>query len=321
MALNKVTVTLDGVDYEAEFLWDDATSSGTAEITLTVPDETSWHLPGHYYPISVKLDATGGYMGKGEEMSTSYSADDTEALRLVVKERQPPVIDLVYPADGYYLTVRDRTIKFYLLDEVGGSSIDYSTLRVVIGDTDITALITAYPCDNGYYCIGTLPDRPMGDYEVQITVSDFDGNETAISFGYKYLVLITDRTQADVDYAKSLSWTADTKGAYNASDLNRVEMAVEYMSRRLGAYNFHPITKTDWTIPDIPTINDMMRYLRNVTTIRDTLPTHSHLPDTMVGLDYTGANEIEQAIIDTDNLLNDIAVQYFYSGEIYGGDI
>ena len=322
MALEKVLVTLNGQQYEAEYTWDDTTSSGTATLTLTAPDTTSWHLPGHYYPIEIQLDASGGFMGRGEHVTTTYTADDLDALRLVVKERQPPAIDLIYPADGYYLTVRDRELKFYITDEVGGSSIDYSTLSVIAAGEDITDTIHAVPTADGYYCTGQIPDRPMGDYSIEISVSDHDGNEATREIGYRYLVLITDRTQADVSSVKSGQKNlVDGKGAYNASDLNRVEMAVEYMTRRLAAYNLRPATKTDWTQGDVPKQSDMARYLSNVRDIRDTLPTGSILPDSMDRLTYVGANQIEKALIDTDELINDIASQYLYAGDIYGGEI
>ena len=61
------------------------------------------------------------------------------------------------------------------------------------------------------------------------------------------LNLITDRTQADVDRVQYLAsvgwenmtdaekaeWSTPLKGAYNASDLNRVGAAVTYISNRL----------------------------------------------------------------------------------------
>lgn len=60
--------------------------------------------------------------------------------------------------------------------------------------------------------------------------------------------LITDRTQADVERVKALAakgfaamtaaeraeWLTGMKGAYNASDLNRVGTALNYLAGRLG---------------------------------------------------------------------------------------
>ena len=53
--------------------------------------------------------------------------------------------------------------------------------------------------------------------------------------------LITDRTQADVD-------ARNEKGTYNASDLNRVGAAMNYVADRLRAagYDPHISPKTDW---------------------------------------------------------------------------
>ena len=70
--------------------------------------------------------------------------------------------------------------------------------------------------------------------------------------------LVTDRTQADVERVKALAakgfaamtsdeqaeWLAGMKGAYNASDLNRVGTALNYLAGRLASICGKSIT---WT--------------------------------------------------------------------------
>ena len=84
--------------------------------------------------------------------------------------------------------------------------------------------------------------------------------------------LITDRTQSDVTRWRTLhdrgwggmtegekaEWSAGVKGAYNATDLNRVGEAIEYIADLFGGFGFPmAITpKTDWAIKDIPTSQD-----------------------------------------------------------------
>lgn len=97
---------------------------------------------------------------------------------------------------------------------------------------------------------------------------------------------------AYVPYTEILA-TEATKGAYNYSDLNRVERAVAELSDMLG---LGLTTKTDWSMWDIPTALDMERYLRNVATLRQQLEAETTIPAaplSMNKLTYTDANNIE----------------------------
>ena len=87
--------------------------------------------------------------------------------------------------------------------------------------------------------------------------------------------------------------TEATKGAYNYSDLNRVERAVAELSDMLG---LGLVTKTDWGMWDIPTASEMERYLNNVAVLRERVADDENvptLPTSMNNLTYTGANNIE----------------------------
>ena len=135
--------------------------------------------------------------------------------------------------------------------------------------------------------------------------------------------LITDRTQYHVTLLNRLRkkpWSSMTasektawygeaaKGAYNYTDLNRVETAVGEIAEKFG---LGLVTKTNWTLWDIPTESDMGRYLGNVVAIRDACPYEVPFPDlpaTMNRLTYSDANSIEellsrvyQAIVDNEH--------------------
>lgn len=87
--------------------------------------------------------------------------------------------------------------------------------------------------------------------------------------------------------------TLATKGAYNYSDLNRVERAVAEISDRAG---LGLTTKTDWDMWDIPTVTEMNRYLGNIAKIRTELVTETNVPAaplSMNNLTYNEANNIE----------------------------
>lgn len=148
------------------------------------------------------------------------------------------------------------------------------------------------------------------------------------------------------------------KGAYNYTDLNRVEEAVDYIADELVQapadlqafatslgvawdssfelpYDENDYTgltvKTDWTDEDIPNVTDMARYLGNLLLIQAALPVLTVAPSSMNALDYNGANAIEQMLKEVDTTLAD-AVEYrkqlirgtlalFYSGELYSGEL
>ena len=127
--------------------------------------------------------------------------------------------------------------------------------------------------------------------------------------------LITDRTAGDVQRETA-------KGFYNASDLNRVEGAVEELARLLRelpglltAYGkelgidwkqsrlgYDPAslelrTRTDWAMQDIPDGSDGERYLENVLAVCKALRVDTRdLPWTLDRLTYAGANGIEASL-------------------------
>lgn len=150
------------------------------------------------------------------------------------------------------------------------------------------------------------------------------------------LELITDRTQAHVDLLKRLrkkpEYSMDSsektqwlnvaaKGAYNYSDLNRVETAVGVLSEMMG---LNLVTKTNWTLLDRPTRSDMSRYLGNVAKIREacaTAPDMPQLPDSMDNLTYKDANNIEKVLLVAYETYETIASTWIRSGEIYSGEV
>lgn len=87
--------------------------------------------------------------------------------------------------------------------------------------------------------------------------------------------------------------TNATKGAYNYSDLNRVERMVAEISDRAGL-NLN--TKTDWKMWDLPDSSEMERYLGNIVQIRRHFSIGTELPTSMSNLTYTYANNIEMIL-------------------------
>lgn len=158
-------------------------------------------------------------------------------------------------------------------------------------------------------------------YAVALTAVTAAGVSTnyALTLYYGLLSLITDRTRADVE-------NKTNKGFYNASDLNRVGAAVQYVAERFAAQGYAVAVspKTDWLASDIPTSSELETYRQNIATLRALLavmPTTPEAPDSMAGLTYTEANSIEQILLDLDTLLTNAALAWYQSGEIYAGEV
>jgi hypothetical protein len=178
-------------------------------------------------------------------------------------------------------------------------------------------------------------------YRISVTAVNQAGLSTELSTIIYYgLHLITDRTQFDVDRVNVLAkkgwanmtaderneWSVGLKGAYNCTDLNRVQSAVSYLQERFAdvGYPIKLSNQKTWTLQDAPTQTDMAEYLADVRAIRGVLtlfrstPT---VPDTMVGFNYIKANHIEQILLDVDALLTNMVSSFVYSGEFYGGEL
>ena len=138
--------------------------------------------------------------------------------------------------------------------------------------------------------------------------------------------LVTDRTEADASRyselrdkgwaamttAERAEWVAGMKGAYNASDLNRVASAMAYLSQRFASagYSVPVSSPTDWANGDIPTKGDMDTYLDDVRRIRAALAVMDTTPSAPGSMDYltwAKANDIEKILADVDDLLTKIA--------------
>lgn len=147
------------------------------------------------------------------------------------------------------------------------------------------------------------------------------------------VTLVTDRTHSDVERVRELAakgfaamtaaeqaeWLAGMKGAYNASDLNRVETALNYLAGRLGAICGMSIAwsaKTDWAVTDIATASQAAEYRQHIQDIRNALTYPAGTPDApeLNRLTYTGANDIERILALCEELIDNIIKAFRYTG-------
>ena len=158
-------------------------------------------------------------------------------------------------------------------------------------------------------------------YAVSLTAVTAAGTSTnyALTLYYGLLTLITDRTAEDVA-------NKTAKGFYNASDLNRVGAAVQYVAERFTAQGYAVTVspKTDWLASDIPTVSELETYRQNIAALRGliaVIKSTPETPETMRFLDYIKANDIEQILLDLDALLTNAALAWYQSGELYAGEV
>lgn len=154
--------------------------------------------------------------------------------------------------------------------------------------------------------------------------------------------LITDRSEADVERFIALrnkgfaamtaeeraEWEAGMKGAYNATDLNRVGRALNYVRDRLHLAGYVGKTvftaKENWTVNDVPTAVDLAYYLAAVRVVHDAMAYYKTTPQPPYpsgSLDYKEANDIEKILIDIDELITKMLAARNFCGELYSGEV
>lgn len=90
-----------------------------------------------------------------------------------------------------------------------------------------------------------------------------------MSYSVEWIEPIYDRTYGDVQILETDTTNANTKGAYNYTDLNRVEQNTKYCMEYMVDHKIIRVPpsmaiKMNWTENDIPTRDDMIRIVRNV---------------------------------------------------------
>ena len=205
----------------------------------------------------------------------------------------------------------------------------FTALRLT--DTAVQLNWTASDGATGYnlyrdgILIATLSDtsytdviQPFTPYVYTLTAYNENGEGYAaelvvfLSPDNPILWLVTDRTQEDVTARNS-------KGVYQAVDLNRVGAAVEYLQKRLFAAGVlaDVSPRTDWTDSMWMSAGEAKVYLDNVKTMRAALampkgtPT---APDDMEKLTYVEADHIEMFLVILDALLTDMVFAYRHCG-------
>lgn len=167
MAIKTVTAVINGQTYTLT----KNSSTGKYEATITAPGKTSYHQTGGYYDVTVTATNEAG-------TSTSASGANLAGLKLVVKERVAPVINILSPSSGAYVTNSKQPVVFTVTDEAGGSGVDLTTLVIKLdGTAQASSTYTTTAVTNGYSVTFT-PTTALSDgsHTVTVDVKDHDGN-------------------------------------------------------------------------------------------------------------------------------------------------
>lgn len=170
MAISSVRAQINGTWHTLTY----DSSSGAYTATITAPGATSFNQSGGYYNVTVEATNSAG-------TTVTANGASVSGLRLVVKETVKPVITILSPSVGAFVTNNKQPIVFTVTDESGGSGVNLGSLVVkldgvaVASSTLVTTAIT-----NGY-SVTCTPASALSDgtHTVTINVNDNDGNSAA----------------------------------------------------------------------------------------------------------------------------------------------
>lgn len=167
MAIKTVQAVIDGQTYNLTY----DSASGKYKATITAPGKTSYNQTGGYYNVTVKATNDAGTTGTADGSTLA-------GLKLVVKERVAPVITIVSPASGAYVSNNKQPVVFTVTDEAGGSGVDLTTLVVKQDGTAAAASTIKTTAITNGYSVTYTPAAALSDgsHTVTIAVSDHDGN-------------------------------------------------------------------------------------------------------------------------------------------------
>lgn len=169
MAIRQVRAQVNGQWYTLTLQ-----ANGRYEASITAPGATSFNQPGGYYDVTVEATNTAGTTG-------TANAGTLDGLNLYVKETVAPVITILSPSGGAYITNNKQPVVFTITDEAGGSGVKLDSVSVKLDGSPVFAgEVTHSAISNGYSFTYT-PAQALGDGDHTVTVdaTDNDGNAAA----------------------------------------------------------------------------------------------------------------------------------------------
>lgn len=209
MAIKQVRAQVNGQWYTLTLK-----ANGRYEASITAPGATSFNQPGGYYNVTVKATNTAGTAGTAD-------AGTLDGLKLYVKETVAPVITILSPSGGAYVTNNKQPVVFTITDEAGGSGVKLNSVAVKLDGSPVSAgEVTHSAISNGYSFTYT-PGQALydGSHTVTVDATDNDGNAAAQkSTTFKVDTIpptlnVTSPTEGMITSTKSLTVSGTTNDA------------------------------------------------------------------------------------------------------------
>lgn len=170
MAIKTVRAQVNGTWHTLTY----NSATGAYEATITAPGATSYHQSGGYYNVTVEATNDAGTTGTADGSTLS-------GLQLVVKERVAPVITILSPTSGAFVTNSKQPVVFTITDESGGSGVDLDSVVVKLDNTAVAASTLTHTAIANGYSFTYTPASALSDgsHTVTVNASDNDGNAAA----------------------------------------------------------------------------------------------------------------------------------------------
>lgn len=280
-------------------------------ITFTPPTD----LPeGGHVVITVTVeDRAGNRRG----LSASYGVDTV-----------PPHLELILPNSHRILDTETIVVAGRAWDDGSGVNLVFAVNAMVS--------VSTVPSANGAFEL----DVPSGVGLNDISVKATDRAGLSVSETIQVIRLVTDRTRADIERLQEFcrrgysNWTEEERawwaatgsrrGSYDAQDLERVNLAMEWLVTWLRDYGYLPVCDPDtreWTDEDVFDLPAETRLVRNTAGLRAVLPLEGDVPETPETVrDIGPANDVETILVAVDAVRPLIDVSPWTCGEITAGE-
>ena len=160
MALKDINITVDGQKYDIPL--------DTKKKQINAPRRSSYSQPNHVYAMVLQLTDQAGNVTVIDQNHPTFGA----AMKLRVKEKKAPVINITKPGTGAYLINQSVTIEFTVTDD--DSEVNPDTIKLQIDETPEIAPTKA-TISGGYRCTHTITLKD-GKHTIKVNAQDFDGN-------------------------------------------------------------------------------------------------------------------------------------------------
>lgn len=169
MAIKQVRAQVNGQWYTLTLK-----ANGRYEASITAPGATSFNQPGGYYDVTVEATNTAGTAGTAD-------AGTLDGLKLYVKETVAPIITILSPSGGAYVTNNKQPVVFTITDEAGGSGVKLNSVAIKLDGSPVSAGEVKHSAISNGYSFTYTPGQALddGSHTVTVDATDNDGNAAA----------------------------------------------------------------------------------------------------------------------------------------------